>query len=105
MVFCVVPGCGSKEADRKNGISFFAFPKETDRRTVWLNVIGITERSSTTGGSGRVCSKHFLATDFESNDVRAAYGTFQPKITLKREAVPQIDLQVRLVLRTLCCNI
>ena len=58
---CSMPGqkccvCGNTQVldDRA---SFHRFPKEIDRRTLWIDVFGIQEKDIKP--SSRVCSRHF----------------------------------------------
>ena len=60
---CVVPLC--KNNAKNKGISFFSFPREENIRKMWLVKIGRDERkNAAVSVSMRVCSAHFLSTDF-----------------------------------------
>lgn len=91
---CCVPRCSSGYSSVKNPrkkISFFQFPKGADERHKWLRAIRRTDYVPT--DYSKVCSLHFVDTDFEtdrkdSNRWRSG-GRLKKKI-LKIDAVPSI---------------
>ena len=54
--------CGNRQA-RDPAASFHRFPRDTVRRTLWLEVFGLTEGDLKP--STRVCSRHFPEGDIK----------------------------------------
>ena len=69
--YCSAPGCRSCTArEGRQGVKFFRFPKEPDKRQVWIDRIGRTNKDGspwTPPGNARLCSMHFRSGN-HSND-------------------------------------
>ncbi|MED6278012.1 hypothetical protein CHARACLAT_019373 [Characodon lateralis] len=57
MACCVAVGC-SNRSDRKD-LSFYRFPKDPERRTLWVEAVSRLNWSPT--DYSRICSKHFIS--------------------------------------------
>ncbi|XP_040564623.1 uncharacterized protein [Lepeophtheirus salmonis] len=91
--YCVVRGCQSRYFPNSR-ISRHRIPKDVSTRSKWLKAIGFGE--SKVNDASRVCSKHFLTTDFLSTPFDQKISNSQgntPKLMkfrLKQNAVPSI---------------
>ena len=69
--YCSATGCHSSTGlEGRQGVKFFRFPKEPDKRRIWIDRIGRTKPDGspwTPHGTARLCSKHFISGN-HSND-------------------------------------
>ena len=86
---CAVLTC--KNVSQRGGkLSFFHFPKDENVCESWVLMCGGGKCIDTS--TARVCSEHFLATDFAS-------GKEGSRLRLKKAAAPSIKLGQRTVLK------
>ncbi|KAJ8974061.1 hypothetical protein NQ317_016198 [Molorchus minor] len=81
---CSLGFCKSQEGKDKT-ISFFSFPKDIRRRNVWIQKCNRTDKINP--DYARICSLHFLPTDFERN-LKAELLNLPARKKLKPDAVP-----------------
>ncbi|XP_065294002.1 uncharacterized protein [Dermacentor albipictus] len=80
-VCCAVKGC-QHHRESNEGVYFHTLPPSASRKRKWEKAIGCTLPYS-----ARVCSAHFLASDYLLH-----YGSQRPLHRLKWTAVPSVDL-------------
>ncbi|XP_050023659.1 uncharacterized protein [Dermacentor andersoni] len=80
-VCCAVKGC-QRHRESNEGVYFHTLPPSASRKRKWEKAIGCTLPYS-----ARVCSAHFLASDYLLH-----YGDQRPLHRLKWTAVPSVDL-------------
>lgn len=80
-VCCAVKGC-QRRRETSEGVFFHTLPPSAARKRQWEKAIGCTLPYS-----ARVCSDHFLASDYLRH-----YGNQRPLHRLKCTAVPSVDL-------------
>ncbi|KAK5613231.1 hypothetical protein CRENBAI_025891 [Crenichthys baileyi] len=69
MACCVAVGC-SNRSDRKD-LSFYRFPKDPERRTLWVEAVSRLNWSPTE--YSRICSKHFISGQKSNNPLSPDY--------------------------------
>lgn len=81
---CFIHTCNSEMRKVSNGISSHRFPKNDKKRIAWLKILDPSgTRYDDIKSSSRICSRHFLETDFYDR---------QGKRKLNPDAVPSVDL-------------
>ena len=85
---CVIEGCDSLPVPRK--VSLLKFPDDLDLKRRWIAFVNkTTQRNwSECSSSSRICSKHFLQSDF-INYQKFAMG-YTRYLILKKNAFPSI---------------
>ncbi|GBM33454.1 hypothetical protein AVEN_55780-1 [Araneus ventricosus] len=90
MVGCAVAACHNHHrTTRSKGITYHSFPRDPKLAKIW--VIKSRRKDTLNIGHGRVCSDHFLPTDYEDDMKNRLLGLKERKI-LKRGAVPSLKL-------------
>ncbi|XP_047227319.1 uncharacterized protein LOC124871801 [Girardinichthys multiradiatus] len=69
MACCVAVGC-SNRSDRKD-LSFYRFPKDPERRTLW--VVAVSRLNWSPTDYSRICSKHFISGQKSNNPLSPDY--------------------------------
>ncbi|KAH9507286.1 hypothetical protein Btru_056829 [Bulinus truncatus] len=75
MPSCCVPDCSNSEKTQPLK-TFHRFPLDPKRRQIWINALQLDKEMS---NSLRICSDHFLRSDFQTNNMCT---------TLKKTAEP-----------------
>ncbi|XP_032424068.1 uncharacterized protein LOC116723350 [Xiphophorus hellerii] len=89
MACCVAVGCCNR-SDRKD-LSFYRFPKDPERRTLWVQAV--CRRNWNPTDYSRICSKHFISGQKSNNPLSPdyvpslfAYTPTAERRVIKREA-------------------
>ncbi|XP_065578244.1 uncharacterized protein LOC136038790 [Artemia franciscana] len=64
---CIVPSC---KAPRLQGIRFFKFPSQEERRNEWILALDLNPKDVLNRKDPRVCPKHFPASAFSDSERR-----------------------------------
>lgn len=90
MPCCAVLKCGTYSRKTKgSNVIYHPFPKDPDLRKDWISKC--ERKNSFNVELARVCSKHFLNTDYE-RDLKAELLQLPPKKILKKTAIPSQNL-------------
>ena len=85
MVKCIVSNCGNYDR-KKDGekVKYFSFPSDKTMSAKWLKACGKVDKFNVK--SARICSKHFLETDYRLKD--QLLNTCVKKKQLKKTSIP-----------------
>uniref|UniRef100_A0A1A8PLH0 Si:dkey-56d12.4 n=3 Tax=Nothobranchius TaxID=28779 RepID=A0A1A8PLH0_9TELE len=92
MACCVATGC-SNRSNRKD-LSFYRFPKDLERRTLWISAVNRGQWEPTE--YSRLCSQHFISGE-KSNDpqspdyVPSLFGSDKTQKSSKQRAAKRIE--------------
>ncbi len=90
MVFCCAFGCNNSDKSRQqHGLSFHRFPKDLTVRKQWVHALRLQSLPANFDKTGRVCSAHFTASDFQ-RDLKAELLCESSRRKLKEGAVPSV---------------
>ena len=89
MVYCIASGCTS-DSCRNTGFHFFSFPKVEKLQKVWVDKL--QRKNYVWKSTHRICSAHFVESDYERSPVAMASLGYKYKVQprLKDSAVPSV---------------
>lgn len=82
---CCVDFCKSVYKEGKGRVSFYSFPSDKQLRQLWID--SIPTKNFQVKPSSRLCSLHFVPSDFKYNTLRELNGDTR-NVRLKSGAIP-----------------
>lgn len=87
--FCV--SCDKTSFMQLPKVCFYSFPKDSERKKLWLQALAIDTLPTNRRGTPTVCSLHFTRpTDFKGERPTILLGTSKWVPILSKEAVPSV---------------